>query len=149
MMTIEETTLSEEVLEELILMSIDWEKEDSCHGYRHNQREDIEGNRIFLAKDEDEILGYLFGHEEIQEKASSVIEEGKKCFEVMEIYVKPQYRDKGIGRKLFEYMEGNVDADYLTLSTATKDYRSILRFYIEHLGMDFWSARLFKKVRSQ
>lgn len=147
MMYIEETKLSEEVLEELISMSIDWEKENSCHGYRRNQKEDIQGNRIFLAKDGDEILGYLFGYEEVQEKHSSVIEEGKKCFEVMEIYVKPEYRDKGVGRKLFEYMEEKVDVDYLTLSTATKNYRAILRFYIEYLGLDFWSARLFKKMK--
>lgn len=147
MMYIEETKLSEEVLEELISMSIDWEKENSCHGYRRNQKEDIQGNRIFLAKDGDEILGYLFGYEEVQEKHSSVIEEGKKCFEVMEIYVKPEYRDKGVGRKLFEYMEEKVDVDYLTLSTATKNYQAILRFYIEHLGLDFWSARLFKKMK--
>lgn len=147
MMYIEETKLSEEVLEELISMSIDWEKENSCHGYRRNQKEDIQGNRIFLAKDGDEILGYLFGYEEVQEKHSSVIEEGKKCFEVMEIYVKPNYRDKGVGRKLFEYMEEKVDVDYLTLSTATKNYRAILRFYIEYLGLDFWSARLFKKMK--
>lgn len=147
MMYIEETKLSEEVLEELISMSIDWEKEDSCHGYRRNQKEDIQGNRIFLAKDGDEILGYLFGYGEVQEKHSSVIEEGKKCFEVMEIYVKPNYRDKGVGRKLFEYMEEKVDVDYLTLSTATKNYRAILRFYIEYLGLDFWSARLFKKMK--
>ena len=147
MMYIEETKLSEEVLEELISMSIDWEKENSCHGYRRNQKEDIQGNRIFLAKENDEILGYLFGYEEVQEKHSSVIEEGKKCFEVMEIYVKPEYRDKGVGRKLFEYMEEKVDVDYLTLSTATKNYQAILRFYIEYLGLDFWSARLFKKMK--
>ena len=35
---------------------------------------------------------------------------------------------------------------FLMLSTATKNYKSILHFYIEELGMDFWSARLFKRL---
>ena len=29
-----ETELTETVLEELIRLSVDWEKENSCHGYR-------------------------------------------------------------------------------------------------------------------
>ena len=36
--------------------------------------------------------------------------------------------------------------DYIMLSTATKDYRRILHFYIDELGMDFWYARLFRKI---
>ena len=44
-----ETDLTEEVLDKLIRMSEDWEKENSCHGYRKNEKSDIEGNRIFLA----------------------------------------------------------------------------------------------------
>ena len=146
-MIIFETELSEDVLEKLISLSEDWEKEDSCYGYRKNAKEDIEGNRIFLAKENDEIIGYLFGHEENEEKGTSVIEKGKKCFEVMELYVRPSYRDRGIGRKLFAFAEENLkDIDYITLSTATKNYEAILRFYVEITGMDFWSARLFKKV---
>ena len=39
----------------------------------------------------------------------------------------------------------SVEADYLTLSTATKDFQAVLHFYIDLLGMDFWSARLVKK----
>ena len=35
---------------------------------------------------------------------------------------------------------------YLMLSTATKDCKRILHFYLDELGMDFWSARLFKKL---
>ena len=52
-----ETDLTEEVLNELIRMSEDWEKENSCHGYRKNEKSDIEGNRIFLAYCGDTIVG--------------------------------------------------------------------------------------------
>jgi len=36
--------------------------------------------------------------------------------------------------------------EFIMLSTATKNYKSILHFYIDELGMDFWNARLFKKI---
>lgn len=104
---------------------------------------------MFLALEGDEIAGYLFGHAETAGEATSVYPAGTEYFEVEELYVKPALRNRGIGRKLFQYVEGEVtaEADMILLSTATKDHRAILRFYIDELGMAFWSARLFKKVR--
>ena len=52
-MTIQEVQLDDEVLSLLISLSEDWTAEDSCYGYRPNDRSDIEGNRIFLAKEDD------------------------------------------------------------------------------------------------
>ena len=34
----------------------------------------------------------------------------------------------------------------MMVSTATRNWRMILHFYLEELDMDFWSARLFKKL---
>ena len=34
----------------------------------------------------------------------------------------------------------------IMLITATKNFRAILHFYIDELGMDFWSTSLFKKI---
>ena len=39
------------------------------------------------------------------------------------------------------------EAAYITLSTASKNWRAILHFYLEELHMEFWNARLFKKVK--
>ena len=47
---------SDKLIEELIRLSEDWEKEDSCHGYRANAKADIDGNRIFTAKDGGEVI---------------------------------------------------------------------------------------------
>jgi hypothetical protein len=33
------------------------------------------------------------------------------------------------------------------LSTATKNFRAILHFYVDELDMNFWNARLFKKLK--
>jgi len=144
-----EAKLNDELLEKLIFMSTEWEAENSTYGYRKNDRSDIEGNRIFLAERDGEILGYLFGHEEKSEGASSIMGDGTPYFEIEELYVVPSYRSEGIGRSLFHFAEQAVKTtgvEFIMLSTATKNYKSILYFYIDELGMDFWSARLFKKL---
>ena len=139
----------DELLEKLIAMSEVWEAKNSTYGYRKNDRSDIEENRIFLAERDGEILGYLFGHEEKSERASSVMADGTPYFEIEELYVVPSYRSKGVGKTLFHNAEQAVKTtgiEFIMLSTATKNYKSILHFYIDELGMDFWSARLFKKL---
>ena len=144
-----EAKLNDELLEKLIAMSEVWEAENSTYGYRKNDRSDIEENRIFLAERDGEILGYLFGNEEKSERASSIMADGTPYFEIEELYVVPGHRSKGIGRSLFHFVEQAVKAagvEFIMLSTATKNYKSILHFYIDELGMDFWSARLFMKL---
>ena len=102
-MEIIETELNDQVLQTLIAFSKDWEAENSCHGYRANERSDIEGNRIFLAKDGDAVIGYLFGHPEKSKNATSIMPEGTPIFEVEELYVVPSRRSGGVGTALFNH----------------------------------------------
>ena len=148
-MQIYETKLTDGVLKTLISMSEDWENENSCHGYRRNSREDIEPNLIFLAERDGEILGYLFGNKTEAERTSSVIAEKTPYFEIEELYVVPSHRSEGVGRAIYQFAEEKLKGEgieYIMLSTATKNWRSILHFYIDELGMEFWNARLFKKL---
>lgn len=148
-MKIYEAELRQDLLETLIAMSGDWEAENSTYGYRKNDPSDIAGNRIFLAEREGVILGYLFGQVVQAERSSSILEKGAPYFEIEELYVVPRHRSEGIGRALFDFAEKTIRREgvqYLMLSTATKNYKRILHFYIDELGMDFWSARLYKKL---
>lgn len=149
-MTCFEAKPDEALLQKLISLSADWEAEQSTYGYRKNDPGDIEPNRIFLAQEGECLLGYLFGHREQAKNASSVMAEGTAYFEIEELYVVPEQRSRGIGRALYRHVEEVVKSEgmeYILLSTATKDYKSILHFYIDELGMDFWSARLFKRIQ--
>ncbi|MCH5271654.1 MAG: GNAT family N-acetyltransferase [Lachnospiraceae bacterium] len=148
-MILKEVNATEDVVEQLISLSEYWEKENSCHGYQKNTLDDIKGNRIFLAVEDNIVIGYLLGHKAVAEKATSVYQADTNYFEIEELYVIPAFRNKGIGKRLFEYVEREVAAevDMIMLSTATKNFRAILHFYIDELGMEFWSARLFKKLR--
>ena len=147
-MKIYETELNDDVLAVLIRLSEDWAAENSCFGYRPNDKADIEGNRIFLAEEDGEAVGYLFGKVCKSEQMSSIMLEGTPFFEVEEIYVVREKRSRGIGEALFRYTESAVkgEADYVVLSTATKNWKAIFHFYLDELGMQFWSARLFKKI---
>lgn len=148
-MLIREAELNDALLETLIALSKDWEAERSCHGYRANTRADIEGNRIFLAEENGAVVGYLFGHMERSEKQSSVMPDGTPYFELEELYVVPERRSAGVGAALFTHAEAALksDTEYILLSTATKNARAILHFYMDVLDMQFWSARLFKRIR--
>lgn len=148
-MVIQEVELTETTAGQLIALSEDWERENCCHGYHTNTPDDLRGNRIFLAVEDGDVLGYLFGHQEVTDRTTSVYENGTSYFEIEELYVKPDYRNRGIGRALFQYAEKAVspDVELLMLGTATKNFRAILHFYIDELGMEFWSARLYKKLK--
>ena len=150
MMFVHEVLLNEEVLEQLVRFSEDWAAEGSCYGYRPNDKTDIEGNRIFFAEDGSTVTGYLFGRICRSEQMKSIMPEGTPYFEVEELYVVPEMRSRGIGARLFGFAEETVksEAEYMVLSTATKNWKAIFHFYLDELDMKFWSARLFKKIKT-
>ena len=147
---IREVNLDDDVLNQLIAFSKDWAAENSCFGYRANDKSDIEGNRIFLAEEDGCVVGYLFGNLYTTERKQADMPEGAPYFEVEELYVVPDKRSRGIGESLFRYVENAVKnkAEYMVLSTATKNWKAIFHFYIDELNMQFWNARLFKKIEA-
>ena len=135
-------------IKRLLELSLMWEKEDSCYGYRANTEDDFQDCYILAAYD-DELIAYLFGKEEIQDKQTSVIDKNMHYFEIEELYVHPSYRSRGIGKQLMESLEKELKKkglEMMVLSTATKNWRAIMHFYIDEIDMNFWSARLYKHL---
>ncbi len=145
---IKKCELNDNIVKAVIELSTEWEREDLTYGYCANDKNDLIGNDLFLAYLDNEVIGYLFGKCSVLKEAITPIDKGAKYFEINEIYVKEKYRSQGVGRALFEYVENyyKQNIEYITLSTATKNYKSILHFYIEKMNMSFWSAKLFKKI---
>ncbi len=138
-----------ESINKITKLSKEWESENLTFGYCSNDKEDIIGNDLFIACLGDEIIGYLFGKCVVLDETITPIVKGDRCFVIEEIFVKKEYRCQGVGKAIFEYAENyyKKTIDYITLSTATKNYKSILHFYIDELDMSFWSAKLFKKIQ--
>lgn len=134
---------------QLIDLSRAWVEEDCSFGMIENTQSDLH-EPLVVALDGERIVGYIFGHFFSQERKISYIEIGERCFEIDELYVLPQYRGQGIGKRLFRMLEDHVKADcqYITLATSTKNYKAILKLYVEELGMCFHSAFLIKQTES-
>lgn len=143
-----EAEATPEILEKLLQLSAQWAAEQNCYGYYPNTEADIAGKRIFLAEDEDGIEAYLLGKFETAKNMKSIMAERTVYFEAEELYVVQEERSQGIGEALFRFAEETIkkDVQFIMLSTASKNSKAILHFYLDELGMQFWSARLFKKV---
>ncbi len=149
MIEIRQEPLSESLSDELIRLSVDWEAEKSCHGYRKNDPNDLKDRTVFTARSDSRLVGYLFGIPAVSKEASSVMPKDTPYFEVEELYIVPEMRSKGIGKRLMVTLEQSLDGSVkaLMLSTATKNWKAILHFYLDEVGMEFWNARLFKILK--
>ena len=147
MIEYKKATFDDNTVKQLLDLSKKWADEDISFELVPNEREHLE-EPCYIALNNNQIVGYIFGHIYETEKKTSYIPIGAKCFEISEIYVLPEYRSKGIGQKLFELIEEEAkkNASYITLATSTKDYKRILKFYVEDLDMAFHSAFLIKKM---
>lgn len=139
--------LDEDTVRQLVALSKLWVEEDCSYGMVANEADDLHAP-VAVALDGDKIVGYCFGRSYVQEQSKSYMEAGTPCFSVDELYVLPAYRGSGIGGELFRMMEREVKKTcaFLTLATSTKNYKAILKLYIEELGMTFHSAFLMKNL---
>lgn len=138
--------LNDDIVNQLIELSRVWVDEGCSCGMVENTIKDIH-EPLLVAYDNEKIVGYIFGHSYVEEKKKAYIEIGTKCFEIDELFVLKEYRSKGVGKALFKMFEEKIlkDYEYYTLATSTKDYKKILNFYVDEVGMDFHSAFLIKK----
>ena len=124
-MMIEEAVWNEDLADTLIRFSEDWEKENSCWGYRRNTWDDLKG------------------------EGCTAYPKGTQLFEVSELYVIPSERSKGVGKAIMQFVQERVrdQAQVLVLTAAARNARAILHFYLDEIGMEFYSAWLFLRLQ--
>ena len=144
----QKATFDDNTVNQLLELSKMWVDEDCSFGMVANQKDDLH-EPCYIALDGERIVGYIFGKYFTEEKKTSYIEIGDKCFEVLELYVIPNYRSQGIGRTLFSLLENEVkdNVKYIVLATSTKDYQRTLKCYAKDNGMTYHSAFLIKETK--
>lgn len=151
MYKVEKVILTKSLMSELIAMSKLWVDEDISYGIVANTKEDFVGKDIYVAyNNRKKVIGYLLCSFFKENKQKPTIPKGSKICFVDELYVLKKYRNKGIGKLLYDKMLEDVKdkCDYVELATSTKDHKRIIHFYEDILGMDFWSAMFFKKLNN-
>lgn len=143
-----DTEHNQRVLEDLLSLSKAWADEKCGPSYAANNIDDFVDTDIYVALENGRIVAYAFGHIKTLEEATSYNKVGEKAFELDEIYVAKNYRNRGIGKKLYEFVELAVrdQADLLGLIATSYRYKDLLRFYIDELGMSFNHALLIKRM---
>ncbi len=148
-LTVKKEEFSSELVEKLIPLSIIWKKERITNGLVENTVLDFLEKDIFVAYDDNNIIGYALAKMYQENKAAPTIKENSVVYDIEEFYILPTFRNQYVGTKLYRYIEDYIKdkVDVIQLISATKDYKRALHFYIEMLGMDFFAAKLFKKMR--
>ena len=120
------------ILEELMRLSKVWAEENCCPAYYEDEH----------------IIAYALGHISVQEEETSFNKIGEKAFELDEIYVVHTYRNKGIGKDLYRFLEKDIwnSVDVIGVMATSYQYNRLLKFYIEELGLQFNHALLVKRT---
>jgi GNAT superfamily N-acetyltransferase len=85
---------------------------------------------------DDEVVGYVFG-EVRKGKAGPAIPLEEPYLEIFEVYVHPDYRSQGLGKKLIFEMVKKAE------SNQVHRWRETAAFY-EALGFNMWYIQMFK-----
>lgn len=129
-------------------MQMQWAEEDITYGFVPSCREDLTnrlGSYFFVAEVDGCLVGFIYGSLRVSE-GLAVLPAGQQYLQIDDIYVKPEFRDKGIGGRLLESLfqtaQHNGISRFLVYS-ATKDLDKILKFYRSH-GFESWYVQMFK-----
>ncbi|MBR2067117.1 MAG: GNAT family N-acetyltransferase [Solobacterium sp.] len=139
---------SRHVLEALLELSKEWAMEKSSPAYYENEVEEYLDKEIFIALDGDKIVAYAMGVIKELEEKTSYNQIGDIAFCIDEFFVTKKYRNQGIGRMLYQFVEEELgcEVDLISLSATSYRYKDLLKFYIDDLGMEFNHAFLTKKM---
>lgn len=132
-------------------MSNDFLAENCCNGLVPDTLEELSKYEIYLAVRDGEILGYAYGQAATASRDRGPVRAGEMTYSVEIIYCRPACRSMGVGRLLFQRLEDRareLGCASLQLAAVSKSWQKLLHFYIDELGMEFWSAVLLKKLQN-
>ena len=136
--------------QDIAKLSFMFQEENCCNGIIADTKEYFETKKVAIAKVDEKIVAYCYGNIEITKRDCSMYKQNRKIFYVDEIYVQKEYRNRKIGQMLYDFIENFAkenDCEVIEVTAVSKNYKELLKFYIEKLNMEFWSASLVKKLK--
>lgn len=136
-------------LNNVLFLQQEFLTENCCNGICLDTLEDVKNKVVFIVEENKIVIGYAFGSYEIVKKDKTYLKKGEKSFYIDEIYISPSYRNNGYGKKLMNHIENYVKKQgcaNIQVVAVSKNYKSLLKFYIEELDFLFYSAWLIKKI---
>lgn len=138
-------------IDEILQLERQWGQENITHYFVCSSRETVIDYLehfpvyFFVAENNEGIVGYINGFAPFNEGGANTPEE-EPCLEIHNIYVKPDFRGRGIGSKLMERLlataEQNGIQSFLVDSVST-DMDKVINFYRSH-GFTLGYVELFK-----
>lgn len=118
--------------------------EGCCNGMVNDTLAYLAKEHILVAAQGGQIIGYGYGRVDQAQRNMGHVRKGEAVFDIEEIYVRPDHRKEGVGRRLCEALlaQGRAAGCHAAqLSAVNQDYVPLLRFY-EQMGMEFWCATM-------
>ena len=142
---------SQQDIEEILQLDRQWEQEDIAHDFIFISREEFIASLerfptyFLVAENDGHIVGYINGSVQLG-KGMAVIPEQESYLEIDNVYVKPEFRNSGIGGKLIEGLLEVATQNGIQrflVSSVSKEMDKILNFYQRH-GFKPWYIQMFK-----
>ena len=130
-------------LNNVLFLQQEFLTENCCNGICLDTLEDIKNKIVFIIEENKIIIGYV-------KKDKTYMKKGETSFYIDEIYISPPYRNNGYGKKFVNHIENFVKrkgCSNIQVVAVSKNYKSLLKFYIEELDFLFYSAWLIKKIK--
>ena len=134
-------------IDEVVKLSKKWEDESITYGLTAGDAGDFEKLSVWTCTYNEQIIAYLSGSKQFSENMC-VFPPSTDYFEIEELYVSPEWRNKGIGTDLFRFVEQEIakqNIKYIMLSSASINYQKIIEFYTQ-MGMNVWTMMFFKQI---
>lgn len=136
-------------IDQLVELSKKFADENCCNCIVADDYNHFFGKKVAVVVNKDVIIGYAYGEMGIEITKRSYSKINDKYFYIDEMYIDKEYRNQGIGKRLYQYLEQYaIDNKCVSiqLNAVSKDYKSLLKFYIEELGFEFLNALLIKHI---
>lgn len=139
---------NQEILNQLVDLSKEWALEMCSPSYEENNADYYIDKEVFIAVSDHKIIAYALGELKVLDEETSYNQIGEIAFELDELFVTKTYRNKQVGRNLFNYLESTVGSrvDLIGIIATSYRYEDLLNFYVNDLGLNFRYALLVKRT---